>query len=131
MKEKSPPLTPLETEVMKVLWDSGPASVQAVFQQLQAVRPLAYNTVQTVLNILHRKNKVKRATRERAYIYTAVESRDRAAGQALRELAARLFGGRAEALVLNMVETRQLTPEQLARLHELVNGANGDGDGTD
>ena len=41
-----------------VLWETGPANVQTVQQHLQ--RELAYTTVQTMLNILQRKGKVKR-----------------------------------------------------------------------
>jgi predicted transcriptional regulator len=45
--------------------------VQAVQQRLCERRPLAYNTVQTMLTILHRKRKVKRVIRNRAYVYSA------------------------------------------------------------
>jgi predicted transcriptional regulator len=121
-------LTPLELEVMKVLWQTGPTTVQTVHERIQAVRPLAYNTVQTVLSILHRKGKVKRKTHERAYVYSASVSQEKAAGQALQDLINRVFGGRPEELLLNMVKSRQLTAEQLAELGRLVEEA---GDGHD
>jgi predicted transcriptional regulator len=116
-------LTPLELEVMKVLWQTGPTTVQTVHERIQAVRPLAYNTVQTVLSILHRKGKVKRKTQERAYVYAAAVSREKAAGQALQDLINRVFGGRPEELLLNMVKSRQLTAEQLAELGRMVEEA--------
>lgn len=119
-------LTPLELEVMKVLWKTGPVTVQSVHEGMRAVRPLAYNTVQTVLSILHRKGKVKRKTQERAYIYAAAVSQEKAAGQALQDLINRVFGGRPEELLLNMVKSRQLTAEQLAELGRMVEEA-GDG----
>jgi len=119
-KTIQPGLTPLELEIMKVLWDIGPATVQTVQDRLQPARPLAYNTVQTVLTILHRKGRVKRETRERAYVYSPVVSRQRAAGQAVEDLVNRLFGGRPEALVMSMVRSRQLSPEKLAELRKLV-----------
>lgn len=114
------PLTPLELEVMKVLWETAPTTVQGVHARIQEVRPLAFNTVQTVLAILHRKGKVKRTLRERAYVYRPAVSREAAAGSALRDLIDRMFESRPEELVLSMVRSRHLTPRKLAELQKLV-----------
>ena len=112
--------TDLELALMKVLWETGPATVQVVHQRLQPFRPLAYNTVQTMLTILHRKGKVKRTTKDRAYVYTPVVSQERAAGQALKDLVDRLFGGSPQELLLSMVKSRQITPEQIEELRSLI-----------
>ncbi len=56
-KKTTEQLTPLELEIMKVLWETGPAPVQTVQEKLE--RKLAYTTVQTMLNLLHSKGKVK------------------------------------------------------------------------
>ncbi len=125
----TPPLTPLELEVMKVLWETGPTTVQGVHTRFQEVRPLAFNTVQTVLSILHRKGKVKRALRDRAYVYRPAVSRDAAAGHALRDLIDRMFQSRPEELVLSMVRSRHLTARQLAELQKLVEEEDDDGRG--
>ena len=72
-----------------------------------------------MLNILHRKGKVKRQLKDRAYVYRPVLSRQKAVTQAVGDMIDRFFGGSADSLVLNLVETRHLTPEKLARIHEL------------
>jgi len=113
-------LTPLELEIMKVLWDLGPANVQAVQAKLPGEPKLAYTTVQTMLNVLHRKGKVKRALKGRAYEYTPLVTRQKAIRATLHDLIDRLFGGSAEGLVMSLVETRHLTAEKLARLNRLV-----------
>lgn len=124
-RKKTEHLTPLELEIMQVLWETGPANVQTVQQRL--ARPLAYTTVQTMLNVLHKKSKVKRTLKEKAYFYRPAVSRDQATGHAVGDLIDRMFGGSAENLVMNLVETRQLTPEKLTRLQRLVErGANDD-----
>lgn len=112
-------LTPLELEIMNVLWETGPANVQTVQARL-AGRELAYTTVQTMLNVLHRKGKVQRQLKDRAYIYRPVLSRQKAVTQAVSDMLDRFFGGSADSLVLNLVETRQLTPEKLARIQKLL-----------
>ncbi|MDQ3282433.1 MAG: BlaI/MecI/CopY family transcriptional regulator [Acidobacteriota bacterium] len=119
--KKADRLTPLELDIMNVLWDlDAPATVQQVQERLASTRGLAYTTVQTVLNILWRKGKVKRTLVERAYEYKPTLSRRKAAGSAVKDLVQRAFGGSAEALVMNLVETKQLTPEALKRLHAMV-----------
>jgi BlaI family penicillinase repressor len=122
-------LTALELEIMQVLWESGPANVQTVQQHLN--RPLAYTTVQTMLNILHRKGKVKRALRERAYFYRPSVTQGQVMRQTVSDLVDRLFAGSAEDLVMSLLETKQLTPEKLARLQKLVQDAEEDGRGKD
>ena len=119
-RKTTDPLTPLELEIMKVLWEVGPAAVQTVQECLAPERKLAYNTVQTMLNVLHRKGKVRRELQGRAYVYEPVVSRAQAAGQAVGDLVSRMFGGSAESLVLSLVEARHLTPEKLAELSAMV-----------
>lgn len=118
-KKTEPSLTPLELEIMNVLWDTGPANVQTVQARL-AARSLAYTTVQTMLNVLHRKGKVKRRLQDRAFFYQPVVSRKKAVTQALGDMLDRFFGGSADGLVLALLETRKLTPERLAELQKLV-----------
>jgi predicted transcriptional regulator len=117
-RQKTPHLTPLELEIMHVLWNEGPSNVQAVQQHLE--RELAYTTVQTMLNILHRKGKVKRTLRDRAYFYQPVVSRSHVVGNHVSDLIERLFGGSAESLVMSLVETKHLTPKKLAQLQKLI-----------
>jgi BlaI family penicillinase repressor len=117
-RRKSDRLTPLELEIMQVLWETGPANVQAVQRELK--RELAYTTVQTMLSVLHRKNKVTRTLKDKAYIYSPAVSRSQVTGHAVSDLIDRLFGGSAEGLIMSLLEARHLTPAKLARLNKLV-----------
>jgi BlaI family transcriptional regulator, penicillinase repressor len=117
-RKRNDQLTPLELEIMQVLWENGPASVAEAQERLGG--KLAYTTVQTMLNVLVRKAKAKRTLVERAYRYRAAISREKALGATLRDVVQRIFGGSAEALVMSLVESKQLTPETLRRLQELV-----------
>src|SRR5688572_19215260 len=109
-------LTPLELEIMKVLWEDGPLAVRAVQDRLAPGRKLAYNTVQTMLTVLLRKGRVKRTLKDRAHYYSPAVSRLQATRQAVGDLVQRLFEGSPEDLVMSLVETRQLTPEKLSAL---------------
>ena len=114
-------LTPLELEIMHVLWKNGSATVTEVIPKLKA--ELAYTTVQTMLMVLLRKGKVKRTQEGRAFRYSPVVSRERASGNAVEDLVRRMFGGSAEALLMAMVDTRQISVEELERLAKKVAAA--------
>lgn len=115
-KKGATSLTPLEMKIMQVLWKAGPSNVQDVQTGLAPEDELAYNTVQTMLNILHRKGRVRRSLNGRAYVYRATASREKVIGQAVREFVERAFGGSTEALVMSLVKTRQVDLKRITEL---------------
>jgi len=118
--KKTTQLTRLELQIMHVLWDLGPATVQEVQQKLDAKPKLAYTTVQTMLNVLLRKGRVTRTLEGKAFRYTATLSRSKAIKQSLNDLADRLFGGSVEALAMNLMDHKHLDREKLERLNTLI-----------
>jgi len=119
LPKPKPQLTPLELQIMKVLWEIGPGTVQAVQEKLPGER-LAYTTVQTMLNILQRKGKVKRKLQGKAYEYRPVLSREKALREAAGDIVDRMFGGSVEALLMSLVKSRQLDAEKLAKVQQLI-----------
>jgi predicted transcriptional regulator len=115
-KKGSTALTPLELKIMQILWSEGSSNVLEVQKGLLPNDDLAYNTVQTMLNILHRKGRVRRALKGRAYVYRAVASREKVIGQALRDFVERMFGGSSEELVMSLIKGRQVNLEQIVDL---------------
>ena len=114
-------LTPLELKIMQVLWSAeGACTVAAVQERLEG--DLAYTTVQTMLNVLLRKKKVRRVQTGRAFTYEAAVSREGATGAAVKDLVSRMFGGSGEAMLMALIDTKQVTPEQIARAAKLVAG---------
>ena len=117
-------LTRLELKMMQVIWKNGACTVAAVQAELRP--PLAYTTVQTVLNILERKGKLLRELEGRAYIYSAKVSEEKAVGQSLGDLIDRMFGGSSEELVMSLLKSRQIDAKRLAKLTEKFSKAKGD-----
>ncbi|MDW5264177.1 MULTISPECIES: BlaI/MecI/CopY family transcriptional regulator [Acidobacteriaceae] len=113
-------LTPLELQILQVLWSEGAGNVQHVQKGLLPSNELAYNTVQTMLNVLHRKGRVERALEGRAFVYSPVASKETVLGQAVRDLVERMFGGSSEALVMSLVKSRQVDLERIADLSRKI-----------
>lgn len=122
-RTRSTVLTPVETEIMKVLWDLNTASVATVTERLPGNRH--YNTVLTILRILEQKGYVKHGAdpNGRGYLYTAKVSRGRATKMFVKDLVDRMFGGRMEALVANLIEEEGLTPAEVVRLRKVLSAS--------
>ena len=117
-------LTKLELQVMQVIWRLGESDVSAVQEGLE--QRLAYTTVQTMLNILERKGKLKRQLRGRAYVYSATVSAAKASQHAVRDLVERVFAGSSEELVMSLVKSRQISAKKLAELSKRLGKQGGD-----
>jgi len=117
-------LTKLELQIMQVIWKRGSSSVSDVQQGLE--QELAYTTVQTMLNILERKGKLKRELQGRAFLYSATVSEEKASSHAVRDLIDRMFGGSSEDLVMSLVKSRQIDAKKLAKLSKRLEKEGGE-----
>lgn len=112
-------LTPLELKIMQAVWKLGSGTVSAVQAELDD--ELAYTTVQTMLNILERKGKLKRERDGRAHVYQARVSQDKALRQGVRDIVDRMFGGSSEELVMSLLKSGEIDSERLRALTERFN----------
>jgi predicted transcriptional regulator len=137
-------LTKLELQIMQVIWKlgagsaraNGPASSNSACSVKGACsvkdvqeglgQRLAYTTVQTMLNILERKGKLKRKLRGRAYVYSAAVTEARASRHAVRDLVDRMFGGSTDELVMSLIKSRQIDPKRIAELSRQLEEEGGD-----
>ncbi|MEK6644583.1 MAG: BlaI/MecI/CopY family transcriptional regulator [Planctomycetota bacterium] len=111
-----------ELEVLKVLWDVGPSTVRDVLTHLhERGRRLAYTTVLTFLSRLEQKGYVTSNKSEPAYVYKAKVSRERVTRSRVRSLLHELYDGAAGALVLQLMQSERLSPEELLELQALLN----------
>ena len=114
------PLTDLEHDVMRVVWTSGPCSVEAVHQVVSRTRDVKETTVRTLLRRLEQKGYLRHEIDGRAYIYHAVEASRSLAARAVRQIIDRLCHGSVEELVSGMVDAKVLTRSELKRLEDVV-----------
>jgi BlaI family penicillinase repressor len=102
---------PLELECLKAVWTLGEANVRSVRETLSTRRTLAYTTVMTLLDRLARKGAVKRRKSGRAFLYSAVLSRERLREAAVKQLIDSLFEGSEEALLAYLQQGRAAAPQ--------------------
>lgn len=116
-------VTELQLSVLRVLWDSGEASVAEVHEILQAQRGLAITTVATVLTRLEKRGLVGHRTRGRTFIYRARVDESKLRTGMVRELTARLFGGDVPALMNHLLTSGQMEDGDLDRVKDMIRHA--------
>ena len=110
-----------ELEVLKVLWEHGPATVREVLTHLhERGRRLAYTTVQTLLTRLEQKRYATSDKSEFAYVYRAKLTRERVTRSRLKTLVKQLYDGAAGPLVLQLIRTERFSAQEIEELQELL-----------
>jgi predicted transcriptional regulator len=92
----------LEAVLMHLVWDhDGPVTVRELFAELLQERAIAYTTVMSTMDNLHRKGWLARTKEGKAYRYTATASREEYSARLMRD--ALDGGGDTEAVLSHFV----------------------------
>ncbi len=118
-----PPLSEAQMEIMNVVWEQGEATVSTVWKSLAARRPVARNTVQTMMVRLEEKGWLRCSNEGHAFRYRAAKPRDDFLGGMVEHLVDSAFGGSAEGLVLALLNGRGVTPEEVRRIRRMIDQA--------
>ena len=113
-------LTEAELPIMEALWEKRSATVNEVAEGLPKDKPVAYNTVLTLLRILERKGYVRHTKDGRAFVYQPVVDRGQASRSAVRQLLSRFFHDSPELLVLNLLKEEAIDERELERLKRMT-----------
>jgi BlaI family penicillinase repressor len=128
-KAKQVKLTRLELEVMGAVWALSSASVREIQQHLPEQKRPAYTTVQTIIYRLEEKGAVKRTKKiGNALIFEAVVTRKAAHSRLVDELL-HVFGGSPRLLMAQLVETGQLTLQDVRELESTLAALEGKKEG--
>ncbi len=104
---------------MEVLWFSGSGTVGEVQAALDAQKPLAFNTVQTMLRILERKAYVRHREEGRAFRYFPLVDKAKASRNAVHSVVRRFFGSPG-ALAVNLLQNEDLSADELAQMRRII-----------
>ena len=117
---KHPKLTRLELQVMEALWTRGACSIREIHETFPEKNRPAYTTIQTTVYRMEGKGAVKCTKRiANANIFEAAVSRDQAQNRLVDELMS-LFGGRAKPVMARLVETGDLTLEDIKEAEKAI-----------
>ena len=89
------------------------------------VGPTAYTTALKLLQIMTEKGLVRRDETDRSHIYTPRLSEEQTQRQLVRDLLDRAFGGSASKLVMQALNAKRATAEELGEIRKLIEARTG------
>lgn len=118
-------VTDRELEILKVLWARGKASVREVQDDLiNSAGPVAYSTVQTLLNIMEeKKGLVRHVVEGRTFIYIPKKTPDRTIRELTRRFVDRVFDGALDRVMVALLDSKTPSPEEFERLRAMIDEA--------
>ena len=119
--------TERELETMRVVWELGEATARQIQDRLPGARH--YNSVLTIIRVLERKGHLTHRVEGKAHVYRARRRPEQSRGRVLSHLIRQVFGGSAASLVLHLVETGDLTADDLRQVRREIAARSQGGEG--
>jgi predicted transcriptional regulator len=121
-------VTDRELEILKILWAHGKASVRDVQDELNKLpgieNPVAYSTVQTLLNIMEdKKGLVRHVVEGRTFIYIPKKSSDRTIRELTKRFVDRVFDGAIDRMMVALLDTKPPSAAEFDRLRAMIDEA--------
>src|SRR5918998_2683182 len=118
-------VTDRELEILKILWARGESSVREVQEDLNKTSgPVAYSTVQTLLNIMEdKKGLVRHVVQGRTFIYIPKKSSDRTIRELTKRFVDRVFDGAIDRMMVALLDTKPPSAAEFDRLRAMIDEA--------
>ncbi len=118
-------VTDRELEILKILWARGKASVREVQEDLNKLsEPVAYSTVQTLLNIMEeKKGMVRHVVEGRTFIYIPKKTSDRTIRELTKRFVDKVFDGALDRVMVALIDSKSPSPEEFDRLRAMIDEA--------
>ena len=117
------PLSRAQREVMEVIWDLGEAGVAEVTASLNKQRPIARNTVRTLMERTEEKGWLTHRVEGRSFLYSAIVPREENLGQRVMDMVDKACGGNPEKLMMALMDYRGLTEDESKRIRKMLDDA--------
>ena len=122
-KRKLRAMSPAETEILRLVWQFGEATVQRVHEALPANRGVAYKTVQTLLRRLEEKGYLTHRVEGKAHVFCAAVKREAVVKRTVLDFLDRLFGGDPKPLMQFLAENGHIDAEDIDELRKFIDNA--------
>jgi predicted transcriptional regulator len=116
-------ITDRQFAALQILWEHGPLTVRQLMEHLPRGDRQPYTTVLGLLQTMEKAGLVRHQEEAQSYRYLPAVSREEATGTLLRDFLSRFFSGSAEALILGLVDSQALSPEDLREIEAKLNSS--------
>jgi len=119
-KDKLRAMSPAETEILRLVWQRGEATVQQIHEALPMNRQVAYKTVQTLLRRLEEKGYLTHKTEGKAHVFCPAVKREAVVKRTVLDFLDRLFGGDPKPLMHFLVQEGHIDTQDIEELKKLI-----------
>lgn len=112
--------TDAELEVLRVLWDHGPASVRFVNTELNKNREVVYTTTLKMMQVMVTKEFLQRDTSQKTHLYEAILQEDQIRENLVDKLLNTVFDGSPLKLALHALGHQKTSQQDLAQIKDLI-----------
>lgn len=120
VKKGTSRLGDLQLKILKILWERGESNVAEVHEALEASDRLAYTTVATMLRKMEARGLVRHRTDDRRFLYSAAVTSEEVTRNMSHDMIERLFEGNLADMVSHLLQTREVSREELTELERLI-----------
>lgn len=113
-------LTPVEHELMEILWEIGAGTVREVIAKLPKNRQLAYTSVSTMLRILQQKKWVKAEKLGKQHSYKPILTKEKFATHSVKKMVTDVFSGSPLEMVSYLVDKQPLSLDEIDAIQKLL-----------
>jgi BlaI family penicillinase repressor len=117
---QTPRISEAEWVVMEVVWRKSPVTALEVVQQLAPHTHWQDQTIRTMLRRLIRKKALTFRAEGNVYHYSPTVSREQCVRGESQTFVARVFGGAAQSLLVQLVQETKLSPDEIAELKRIL-----------
>ena len=119
-RRPAPIATDAELELLRLLWDGGPATVRELQEALERVRPTGYTTVLKLLQIMTERGLVRRDETRRAHVYRAAVTEASIQKKLLGTYFDKVFAGSTSALVMRALALGKASRAELREIRRML-----------
>lgn len=114
-------ITDAELEIMKLLWQKGPLTLNEIVKQFNQKEERNKSTIKTLLYRLMEKESVKAIPKEKKEKqYQAEISQEEYLKKENQSFLKKLYNGNVNDMLLNFVEDKQITKQEIEKLLKII-----------
>ena len=113
-----------ELAILKILWQSGAATVRQVNEKINTIQPAGYTTTLKMMQIMIDKGLLVRDSSKRTHVYAPAVSEEITQNQLVGSLLEKAFAGSAEKLVMRALSAKKITEKELVKIKKMLNNIN-------
>ena len=118
-KKQSGP-TEKELEILSILWEHGACTVRDVNTCMNLTEETGYTTTLKLMQIMYDKGLLKRNDSTKTHVYSPAYPEEQIQSQVLGSLLDRVFAGSPEKLMMRVLSSQRVTPDELSNLKKLI-----------